>query len=177
MIDPAPFNAYTLLGLEPSFTVDLHILESQYLILSKLHHPDLLPNASSREKLAATQMTASLNKAYGILKDPLARGLHLLSIQAPHLNADQEHTLKDQDLLKEAFLDQETLAEASTPQDLDAFIDRLNNKAAFCLETIGAAFTQDDLETAYKGLYRYRYYAKVLKDATGKRDHDYASAT
>jgi molecular chaperone HscB len=165
-----PFSdAFSLMGLNRTFSLDIQDLEAKYRVLSKLTHPDLLPNTSTRGKLEATIATANLNEAYETLKDPLKRGYHLLSLLAFHLKADQEHTLKDPQLLAETFEDSTALEEATTQAILDRLIITLTQKHERCLETITQAFATKDYPTAQLNLYRYRYYTKVLKDATGKR--------
>lgn len=166
---PAHLNAFALFGIEPSFSVNLNTLESAYIALSAKWHPDQNPRASSREKLERTLKTAEINDAYDVLKDPLRRGYHLLSILAPDLNADREKTIRDPELLVEAMDDQEALDEMTTAAEVAAFIKHASGKANATLDKIQSAFDQQDFESAMRLLYRYRYYDKVQQDALVKQ--------
>lgn len=162
-------NAFSIFDLPQSFVVDGEALEAAYIQKSTETHPDRFPKASSREKLILTLQTADINKAYEILKNPLKRGYHLLSITAPHLNADHEKTIKDPALLLEAMEDQEALDGMTDLNDIAAFLKAATQKSDETQERICIAFTNKEYEQAMLHLYRLRYYNKVCSDARKKQ--------
>ncbi len=166
-------NAFNLFTLPQTFALDLDALERKYLELSQQYHPDLIPPGNTREKLEATLKTADLNEAYDILKNPLKRGYHLLNILDPNLKADQEQTIKDPTLLREAMEDREALENTSTLDMIEDIIEQTKFKKERTYRIIQQAFGTQNLKEAQLALYRYRYYDKVLTDAT-KKLHSYA---
>ena len=82
--------------------------------------------------------------------------------------ADQERTLKDPELLAEAFTDREALEETSTPQEIKALIQQTEAKKETAYQAIQHIFETKKLDQAPLALYRYRYYEKFLMEATQK---------
>ena len=65
------------------YTIDVSKLTQTYIELQRKWHPDRFVNASSVEQKWATEQTSLLNRAYGLLRDPLSRCEAILT----HLNA------------------------------------------------------------------------------------------
>lgn len=162
-------SCFALLNQEQRFNLDPDQIEQAYIHASKTVHPDLFPNASSREKLDLTLKSAALNQAYETLKNPLKRGYALLNEKAPHLDADQEKTIRDPELLAQTFEDQETLDEITSVADLESFDAKVKDRCKSTLEQIQVAFEGADFNQALLQLYRYRYHQKLQQDVVQKR--------
>lgn len=161
-------NAFEIFSLPVEFTLDSDALEQSYLALNQRYHPDRFAGGSSREKLEATLATTAINDAYETLEDSVLRGYHLLKILDPNNTIHQEQTIKDPELLMEAMEDREALEETSSLRDVQVFIECAIAKQAKALRQVTKAFVEKNLGQAALSLYRHRYYAKVLKDATEK---------
>ncbi len=161
-------DAFKILNLEFFFDLDLDQLEKNYIFESAQWHPDLEPRASSRKKLERTMHMANLNAAYEILKNPLSRGYHLLCYLAPDLNADQEKTIKDPNLLMEVMEDQESLEKIITLEEGELFQRKAQKKCDKIYFLISKNFMEKKYQEALLNLYGYRYYQKNLKDAMTK---------
>ena len=71
------------------------------MLLQKMH-PDLFVNSTAAEKKVASEFSTLVNKAFGVLKDPITRGEHLLSVLG--LQFDMENIkLTSIDLLEKQF--------------------------------------------------------------------------
>lgn len=79
-LQPVPDDAqpFELLNLPASFKVDLDELESTYLRLSRMVHPDYFGKTAGPEKVLSEDLSARLNNAYRLLKDPARRSEYLL---------------------------------------------------------------------------------------------------
>tara|TARA_R110002095_G_scaffold129785_2_gene112541 strand:- start:1293 stop:1829 length:537 start_codon:yes stop_codon:yes gene_type:complete len=158
-------NHFDLFDLSPAFSVDLERLEAFYRKLNQQFHPDVVSQGSSREKLEATLLTAQINEAYETLKTPLKRGYYLLKLLDPNGETDQDKTVKDPDLLLEAYENQEALSLAKTPQDIEPLLETGQAKKASILLKVEKDFDHRNLTQARLNLYRYRYYDKLMSDA------------
>lgn len=99
------FDAFSVFGIERKFVLDEVVLHQRYLALQREFHPDRSPD----NKIAMLQKSADINKAYQIIKNPVARAEALL----------QAEEKPSQDLLIEAMQQREALAEATTQSALE----------------------------------------------------------
>lgn len=68
---------FALFGLPRGFDLDRSRLESAYLQLARLTHPDFA-GADPESQAQAMELSARVNEAYRILSDDLLRGVYLL---------------------------------------------------------------------------------------------------
>ena len=71
---------YLRLGLPRRLALHLPDLESAYLSASRTAHPDYFSGGSLQEQEASEQLSADINEAYAVLKDPFRRAEHLLAL-------------------------------------------------------------------------------------------------
>ena len=71
---------FKLYSVKKEFLLDLNELKLKQKMLLKETHPDLFVNATAVEKKVASEFATLVNKAFGVLRDPLTRGEHLCSI-------------------------------------------------------------------------------------------------
>lgn len=106
-------DAYDVFGLSYVYDVDKNDLESRYIEISKLTHPDHNNTATEAEKNRITQVSAWINQAYKDLGDPLFRVEFLLGI------LEQKHNFQtDTKKLPSMFL-MEMLELQEELEDLD----------------------------------------------------------
>jgi molecular chaperone HscB len=87
-------NYFALFNVPASMDIDTTELARTYQTLQKLTHPDKFSIASAQEQRIAMQKNAQVNDAYSVLKHPLTRAQHLLSLRGLSINNEQ-HTLQD----------------------------------------------------------------------------------
>ena len=71
-------DPFELLGLAPSFDVDLAALERSFFERSKAVHPDRVAGAPAAERVVQLSKSRALNDAYQLIKKPVPRAEYLL---------------------------------------------------------------------------------------------------
>ena len=93
---------FQLYSIKKEFLLDLSELQVKQKMLLQKMHPDLFVNSTAVEKKVASEFATLVNKAFGVLRDPISRGEHLCSIMG--LRFDMEKIkLTSVDLLEEQF--------------------------------------------------------------------------
>jgi molecular chaperone HscB len=109
-VDPGK-NYFELFDLPVGFSVDLTDLSSRYRELQRNLHPDRYAGGSDTERRLSVQMTALVNEAYRVLKDPLQRGRYLLGLRGVDTEAETD-TAMDPEFLMEQMELRESVAAA-----------------------------------------------------------------
>jgi molecular chaperone HscB len=125
---------YDLLGLEPGFELDERELRSRLLRASRIVHPDFFGTAPADVRELAERASASLNRAFALLSDPVERADWLIL----HLGGPAEGAER---AMPKAFLAEvlewsEVLAEARAASGQDPRLAALEREL---LERRGAA--------------------------------------
>ena len=93
---------FQLYSIKKEFLLDLNELKLKQKMLLKKTHPDLFVNSTAVEKKVASEFALLVNKAFGVLRDPLTRGEHMCSILG--LQFDMEKIkLTNMNLLEKQF--------------------------------------------------------------------------
>ena len=83
-------DAFHRLGLPRRFVLDAGDLERAYLARSRAVHPDFHLTGSSADLDASLELSAAVNEAYNIIRDPFARAEHLLALEGGPTAADHK---------------------------------------------------------------------------------------
>ena len=122
-------NYFELFGLPVVFDIDGADLAARYHDLQRRFHPDRYASAPDQERRLSLQMTALINEAYQTLKDPLARGRYILSLQG--ISTDEEtDTAMDPVFLLEQMELRENLAGARAAHDRPSRLAKLAQDVA-----------------------------------------------
>ena len=73
---------FTALGLPRKLNIDTGRLETKFYEMSRAFHPDFYEGKSEMERAVSLANSATLNKAYHTLKDPIDRVEYLLRLEA-----------------------------------------------------------------------------------------------
>ena len=104
---------FSVFGLERKLLLDPKALEAEFLRLSREPHPDRFAPAEDAERQEIQRKSARVNDAYRVLKDPVLRAEHLLTLEGV---ARPEGEAKcPPDLLAEVFELREALADGTDP--------------------------------------------------------------
>lgn len=111
-------NYFEILGVDQKFTQDNHILNRRLAELQAQVHPDKFVQATFQEKQLAMQYSVKINEAYGVLKDPFKRALHLLELNGIELSEGINIKMSSEFLMSQmAFREKLDLAKmSSNPQ-------------------------------------------------------------
>jgi molecular chaperone HscB len=122
---PQSVDHFALLGLPRTFDVDAAALHRQFLAISKHVHPDYFGGADEAMRGLATRLSAQLNEAMRVLKDPLLRASYMLETTGGP-NAAEDRNVPP-DVLAEALTLREEIDEAREAGQ-SAEIDRIRDR-------------------------------------------------
>jgi len=109
-------NYFKLFGLEQQFELDKKQLKKRSRELQQQYHPDRFLNATPHERLLAVQFSAHINTAVAILRNPVSRALHFMSLHG--VSIEQRHmTIKDTAFLMEQMELREQFEDAQLEHD------------------------------------------------------------
>ncbi len=86
---------FTLFGLDRKFDIDIDELESRFIDLSRLVHPDFHSNEIDNIMMLSMEIASQINQAYEILKDPIKRAEYLLALFGGPDARDDKNTPND----------------------------------------------------------------------------------
>lgn len=143
-------NYFELFGLPVAFEVDTTELASRYRELQRRFHPDRFASATEAERRLSVQMTAQINSAYQTLRDTVARGRYLLSLQGVDTSEDTD-TRMDPAFLMEQMELHEALDEARDASDRPVRLDVLRQRVKVLFELKTAALSHHFSDTGHNG--------------------------
>lgn len=111
---------FELFGLPRAYELDLNVLEERFLAICRNIHPDKYASAGEEMRAFALRASASVNKAYDVLRDPLHRAEYLLESMGGK-SATQDKRVP-QDLLGQVMLVREEIEEAKAAGDEQAML-------------------------------------------------------
>jgi Fe-S protein assembly co-chaperone HscB len=104
---------FGVFGLGRALQLDLPDLQRRFYELSRRHHPDFHQMKGDAERAAALERSALINRAYRVLRDPIARVEYLVALEEGREANDAAVKPKaPMDLLEEMLEIQEALEDA-----------------------------------------------------------------
>ena len=124
-------NFFDTFNLPVLFNIDIDMLNHQYRTLQKTIHPDRFVNATDAEKKQSLQKSTQINDAYQVLKDPIKRASHIISLH---------QVLKDNTLPPDFLMQQmEWEEEFETINDLEQvqlFSDKIDGEKKMLMDLL-----------------------------------------
>lgn len=132
---------FELLGLPRRFALDPQALEQAYRLRSRAVHPDYHAQATQAERQASMELSAALNTAYTVLRDPFRRADYLLQLLGGPSAA--EHKQMPPDFLAEMLECREQLEQArGQPQALARLEADFHRRSQQLIEQLGQLFAE-----------------------------------
>ena len=97
-------NYFSSFDLDPSFSIDVAVLEQRYEQLMTICHPDRFAAAPAFEQRAAAKRAADINEAFNVLKQPVSRAGHLLQLAGVDLPALERQPADPEFLFEQMML-------------------------------------------------------------------------
>ncbi len=138
-------NYFSLFDIKEQYDIDIDTLEQRYQLLQRMTHPDKFANASEQKKRMNMQKNTQVNDGYFILKDPVARGEHLLSVRGVELKSEQA-TIGDGEFLVKQMEMREELAKANTKATVEQLRRSVDEEIADYKDRIAIIFYQHQAE-------------------------------
>ncbi len=129
-------NYFELFGLTPTFSVDRKELDSAYRQLQQVSHPDRFVNQPSEFQRRAVQQTAQNTEAYQVLKSPVLRACHLLTLAGSEFSLTS-YTVSDINLLMQQMEYREQLSDIKELGDFNKFTQFVDKIDGLTADTIG----------------------------------------
>jgi molecular chaperone HscB len=165
---PSPMDHFARLGLALQFGVDSAELDRRYFAAQRQLHPDRFAMKTPRERAISQSQAVSLNEAYEVLKEPVARAAYLLKLKGVDVNPDGCHTVKDPALLMEQMELREALQDAETTDAVGGFVREAEAQLKACTASVAESFRCGDLDRAGHDTTRLKYLVKLVDEARAK---------
>ena len=166
-----PFEA---LGLEPTFALDVAVLEQRHRDLSRALHPDRHAASGAAERRMALGRAIEVNEAFRNLKDPVRRAEALLARRGVQSGEGKEPPASPA-LLMEVMERREALAEIRLSKDqvalarLIAEVEQEERRVRGELEREFSVSADNSAEIVKK-VGELRYYRRFLEEAQAIAD-------
>ena len=166
---PGQLDHFARFDMASVFDVDSAALDRRYFSCQRLLHPDRFATRTAREKALSQQQSVCVNEAYETLKDPLKRADYLVHLRGAGVLPEGCTLVNDQELLTETMELREALAEAESPEDVNALEQRAAADIQYCVDALSEIFRTDDLEGACRLTTRLKYLRKLLEECRHHR--------
>lgn len=146
-------DAFRILGVSRSFSIDEAALERRYRALQVQLHPDKFARRSEEERGAAEAASAIVNESVATVRAPLRRAKHLLSLYDADASAvdvaaargddddDEAETMQDPELLMKVMEAREEVEDAAgCSEKLESIRHRNNAEIDDCLRGLEEDF-------------------------------------
>ena len=159
---PLKLDHFTRLKQKTTYSLDLEQLESAYLSLQKLLHPDLFGQKNQIEQNFAFKHSLLINQAYETLKNPLKRSEYLLGLENIQVNNNHPDAIKaDTDLLDDIFELQTNLEEIETKQDKEKFYNDIKMQIAEIHQELDINYNQRNFKIMANLTLKLNYLEKI----------------
>jgi molecular chaperone HscB len=149
---------FSLLGIKESFDVNIRDAEIRYRALQKVVHPDHL--SLTNPELISTDFCSLLNEAIAVIKSPILRAEHILSLH--NTATDESSRLTDQNLLAEMMDLNEQVDEAfSDSAKLEQHLADIRIKLTLCEQFISNSYSTKDFKSMLTQVERMRFLSRI----------------
>ena len=162
-------NPFEILGIDPTFEIDLTALDAAYFSRQSLAHPDRFVYHSAPMRQAASSQAALLNQAYECVKDPVLRAKALLVLRGIPIPGEAGQSIQDKGVLSEMMELQESLAEAESPHALKASEEEIQSRLKAIMVSFSAALKDNQVEKGLAFFLRMSYLSKMMGDIKTRR--------
>lgn len=158
-------NHFELFGLQPAFALDAEALERAYREIQSQVHPDRFAHAGDAERRASLQWTTRVNEAYRMLKNPVQRASHILSLQGVDVAFETNTAMPAQFLMQQMELREalEGVVETKDLPGLESLQKKLDADQASLERQIGQAIDQQKDYRRAAGLVRELQFLEKLE--------------
>lgn len=124
-------NFFDTFNLPVLFNIDIDMLNHQYRTLQKTIHPDRFVNATDAEKKQSLQKSTQINDAYQVLKDPIKRASHIISLH----QVLKENTLPP-DFLMQQMEWEEEFETINDLEQVQLFSDKIDGERKMLMDLL-----------------------------------------
>ena len=165
-------DPFAILGIAPSFDVDLAAVEQTHRELSRALHPDKYVGAGPSERRESLSRAMGVNEAWRIVRDPIRRAEALLAREGVTVAEDRAPP-GDPEFLMEMLEQREALSEAISAKDRGAVAKlaaAVRARADAAERAVGAAFDAKEVEAVAARLGELRFFRRFLDEVSAVED-------
>jgi molecular chaperone HscB len=156
-------NYFDLLQVEKGFSIDLEILENNYLCLQQKYHPDQADDSGQRIKFL--NISAKLNVAYKTLVNDFARAEYLLFLNNLFLEEVKPigaYLAFSQQVLEETLEKNEFLENTNDQSQLTIFFENQKSTREKLLAKMHSSFIEANMQNFLLYTYQMKYLDKII---------------
>ena len=124
-------NFFDTFNLPVLFNIDIDMLNHQYRTLQKTIHPDRFVNTTDAEKKQSLQKSTQINDANQVLKDPIKRASHIISLH----QVLKENTLPP-DFLMQQMEWEEEFETINDLEQVQLFSDKIDGEKKMLMDLL-----------------------------------------
>jgi molecular chaperone HscB len=166
-------DPFDILGIAPTFDVDLDAVEKRYRDLSRVLHPDKYVGAPPAERRSALGKAVEVNEAWRLLRDPIKRAEALFRRSGVEVREGAEPKAAPE-FLMEMMEQRESLSEAKAKGDARAagrLGDVIREREKSAMHRLARGFeSPSDVEKLLPLLGELRYYRRFLDEVSAIED-------
>jgi molecular chaperone HscB len=168
MVDP-----FDILGIAPTFEVDLAAAEKRYRDLSRVLHPDKYVGAPPAERRSALGKAIEVNEAWRLLRDPIKRAEALFRRSGVEVREGAEPKAEPE-FLMEMMEQRESLSDAKAKGDGEAASrlgEAIREREKSAMRRLAEGFdSPEGVEKLLPLLGELRYYRRFLDEVSAIED-------
>ncbi len=165
-------NPFAVLGLEPSFDVDLASIEKTHRELSRTLHPDRYVGAGAAERRMALGKAVEVNEAWRAVRDPVRRAEALFELANVPVG-ERVEPKPTTALLMDMMEQREALAEAKAARDMgrvNALARTIEERMAATERALSEGFRRGATAPLVQTLGELRFYRRFLDEVSAIED-------
>lgn len=171
-------NLFRVLGLQPSFAIDLNQLKQVYRKLMSEYHPDKqqqqqpLSSSDNMNQGENDDRASLITLAYDTLKDPHTRASHLLQVLG-HPMGETDNTLVCKAFLMHIMEVREEVDEATDDETLQCLLEQNDQRAEKTCHELSDALDKQDppqIERARQLTAQLQYWNRIHESIREKMD-------
>ncbi|MFN9001094.1 MAG: Fe-S protein assembly co-chaperone HscB [Holosporales bacterium] len=163
MVNPfmsEPEDYFALFGLFRSYDLDRATLDQAYFTAQQRVHPDQVLSQQAGLRDRADELSAAINQAYGILKNPLKRAIYFLHLQGIEFDQSQASPA----LLNEMFLWRERAEDCASRDEKRKLKVDVRDTLQDIQRALSQAFLDKDSPAALTLAQKMQYLQKLHDD-------------
>ncbi len=162
-------NYFALFDLEPTFDLDLNVLNQRYRVIQNQVHPDKFSGGSDQSQRLAVQYASWVNEAFQCLKDSLERAKYLLTLKGVNINLDTQSHFDNDFLMAQMDL-REQLEGLSSQKNPESGVQQLNHQIDQKISDLSKAFVDayrlNEDKLALDAVVKWQFLVKLHRDVS-----------
>lgn len=159
-------NYFTILNIEPAYSVNNSELKQLLIEAQKSSHPDNFVNLDEAKRLELLMKSSDINDAYQVLQDPVKRAEHLLGLKLGD-ELDSESLNHDMDFLMAQLDLRSELEEIEQAKDLDklmSYAENVDTNFNQSVIAITESFDKNNLDEVKILIDRLKFWQKLQRE-------------